>query len=476
MGTGHLIMKKLMVLILSLLISLTLNLIPVKGQQRTQLAAQFDKIISTEFKADEPGGVVLIAQKGKVIYRKAFGMANVELNVPMREEMVFNIASITKQFTAVAILQLAEQGKLSVQDEITKYLPDYPVNGQKLTIENLLTHTAGIPDSAPEAITNLQGKRGLVSLPEIINTFKNRPLHFAPGSKWSYSNNGYMLLGAIIEKVSGVSYPAYLDKHIFKPAGMTQTLFGDDYILIKNRAACYVYSRAESKFLNALNGKVEIAYSAGAIQSTAEDLFKWNQALTSHTLLKAESLAKARAEYKLPDGKGTNYGYGWFIGDIQASPLFEHGGNMGGFMSHAIYLPQEDVYVVVLYNFRAPRLPEFLAGDLAALTINKPFNIRETAIDEAVLKTYVGVYEEGGVERLLTIENGKLSYRRVGANKLNMTPYAKDKFFFENSAIIGEFKRDANNNIISLEVSNKRGISTTVLKRTDKPLPAVRPQ
>jgi CubicO group peptidase (beta-lactamase class C family) len=466
-------MKKLITLFLSLLVSLSLNIIVVKGQHRTQLTAAFDRIISSEFKADEPGGVVLVAEKGKVIYKRAFGMANVELDVPMKEDMVFNIGSITKQFTAVAILQLMAQGKLSLQDEITKYLPDYPVNGQKLTIENLLTHTAGVPDSAPEAVMNLQGKRGLVSLQEIINTFKNRPHNFAPGAKWSYSNNGYMLLGAIIEKVSGVSYPEYLGKYLFKPAGMTQTLFGDDYILIKNRAASYIYSRAESRFLNALNGKVEIAYSAGAIQSTAEDLFKWNQALKSQTLIKEDSLAKARTAYKLPNGKGTNYGYGWFIGNIQASPLVEHGGNMGGFMSHAIYLPQEDVFVAVFYNFRAPRLPEFLAGDLAALTINKPFNIRESALDETLLKTYVGVYEEEGVERLLTVENGKLYYQRVGANKMNMKPYAKDKFFFENTAVIAEFKRDANNNIISLEVSNKRGISSSVLKKTDKPIPVL---
>lgn len=465
-------MKKMLSVLLSSLLSLSFSLIPAKGESQQQLTAAFDRIISSEFKAQDPGGVALIAQKGRIIYKKAFGMANLELNVPMKEEMVFNIASITKQFTAVAILQLMEQGKLSLQDEITKYLPDYPVNGQKVTVENLLTHTAGIPGSAPEAVTSLQGKRSLVSLPEIIATFKNRPLDFPPVTKWNYSNNGYMLLGAIIEKVSGMSYAKYLENNILKPAGMTETLFGDDYIIIKNRAASYVYSRAESRFLNALNGKVEIAYSAGAIQSTAEDLFKWNQALNSYKLIKKESLEKAQTEYKLPSGKGTNYGYGWFIGNIKGSPLVEHGGNMGGFMSHAIYLPQEDVFVGVFYNFRTPtKLPEFLAGDLAALTIGKPFNISEVALDENLLKTYVGVYEEEGVERFITLENGKLYYQRVGANKMNMTPYAKDKFFLENTAVISEFKRDAGNNIVSLELSNKRGISSTVLRRTDKSIP-----
>jgi CubicO group peptidase (beta-lactamase class C family) len=459
-------------LFLSFLASLSFNLILAQGQSQTRLMTEFDRIISSEFKAGEPGGVALIAQSGRIIYKKAFGMANMELNVPMREEMVFNIGSMTKQFTAVAILQLMEQGKLSLQDEITKYLPDYPVNGQKITVEHLLTHTGGIPASEPVAMTRLQGEKRLVTLPEIIATFKNRPLDFAPGTKMIYSNNGYMLLGAIIEKVSGVPYPEYLRKNIFIPAGMTETHFGDDYILIKNRAASYVYSRTESQFLNAHNDKVETAYSAGGIQSTAEDLFKWNQALGSHRLIKKESLEKARSEYKLPNGKGTNYGYGWFIGNIQGSLIVEHGGNMGGFMCHAIYLPREDIYIVLLYNFRAAnRLPEFLAGDLAALAINKPYHIKEIKLDENLLRTYVGVYEEEGVERLITVENGSLYYQRVGANKMIMKPYAKDKFFFDNAAVIAEFKRDANDNIISLFVANKRGVSSSVLRRTTKPIP-----
>jgi CubicO group peptidase (beta-lactamase class C family) len=466
-------MKKIMPLFLFFLVSLSFNLISAFGQSRTQLTAEFDKIISSEFKPEEPGGVVLVAQKGQIIYKKAFGMADMELNVPMKEAMVFNIASITKQFTAVAILQLMEQGKLSLQDEITKYLPDYPTGGQKITVENLLTHTAGIPGSEPAAITRLQGERRWITLPEIINTFKSRPLDFAPGTKMIYSNNGYMLLGAIIEKVSGVSYREYLEKNLFKPAGMTETLFGDDYIIVKNRVPSYIYSRSDSRFFNALNGKVEIAYSAGAIQSTADDLFKWNRALLAHKLIKKESLEKAQTEYKLPNGKATYYGYGWFIGNIHGSPLVEHGGNMGGFMSHAIYLPQEDVFVGVFYNFRVPnRLPEFLAGDLAALAIKKPFNIKEITLDENLLKSYVGVYEEEGVERLITVENGKLYYQRVGANKIIMKPYAKDKFFLDSTAIIAEFKRDASEKITGLFLANKRGVSANLLRRTDKPIPA----
>lgn len=466
-------MKKMLPLILSFLACLSPDVCPANGQSRTRPAPEFDRIASSALKAGGPGGVVLVARKGRVVYQKAFGMANMELGVPMREEMVFNIGSMTKQFTAVAVLQLVERGKLSLQDEVTKYLPDYTAGGQKITVEQLLTHTAGIPASAPEAMTRLQGEKRLVTLQEIIATFKGRPLDFTPGTKWSYSNNGYMLLGAIIEKVSGIPYPEYLEKNLFEPAGMTATHFGDDYKVVRNRAASYIYSRAESQFLNAANDKVETAYSAGAIQSTAEDLFRWNQALLSNKLVTKESLAKARAEYKLPDGQGTHYGYGWFVGNIQGSPMVEHGGNMGGFMSHAIYLPREDVFVVVLYNFRAPdRLPEFLAGDLAALAIGRPYDIREISLDESALRPYAGVYEEGGVERLLTVEGGRLYYQRAGANRLLMKPYAKDKFFFDNTAVVAEFKRDAGGKIVALSLTSKRGISSSTLRRTDKPLPA----
>jgi len=201
-------------------------------------------------------------------------------------------------------------------------------------------------------------------------------------------------------------------------------------------------------------------------------MFKWNQALVTHKLINKESLEKAQTDYKLPDGKGAYYGYGWFVGNIQGSPIAEHGGNMGGFMSHAIYLPREDIYVAVFYNFRDPaRLPEFLAGDLAALAIGKPFNIKETALDENLLRTYVGVYAEEDIERLVTLENGKLYYRRAGGDKLQMKPYAKDKFFFETAAVVAEFKRDADDKIISLSLKNKRGISSSVSKKTDKPIP-----
>jgi CubicO group peptidase (beta-lactamase class C family) len=199
---------------------------------------------------------------------------------------------MTKQFTAVCILQLLEQGKLTLGDEITKYIPDYPVNGQKITIENLLTHTSGIVD--PPGSNALQDQDKKDATPEeIIRSFKNQPLAFTPGTKMVYSNAGYMILGYIIEKVAGMSYAGYLGKYIFTPLGMTHTYYGDNNRIIPNRVPAYIKSR--DGYINFRPGRNP--YAAGTILSTAEDLLKWNQALKAGKLVKKETLEKAFTSY-----------------------------------------------------------------------------------------------------------------------------------------------------------------------------------
>ena len=203
-------------------LGLSITLTNAQNQTDPQLTAAVDKLLAEQFKPNETGCAALVARRGQIIYKKAFGMADLELNVPMQPDMIFRIGSITKQFTAVAILQLMEQGKLSLQDEITKYLPDYPMNGHKITIEHLLTHTSGI-----QSYTGMKDFKELmtkdVKPEELINRFKNQPMEFAPGTKFHYNNSGYFLLGYIIEKITGKTYPQYLEETFFKPLGMTNT-------------------------------------------------------------------------------------------------------------------------------------------------------------------------------------------------------------------------------------------------------------
>ncbi|HYD92214.1 MAG TPA: serine hydrolase domain-containing protein, partial [Flavobacterium sp.] len=266
------------------------------AQQDTKLSAEFDKVMKEQFPSDGPGVTALVSSRGNIIYKKAFGMADVELNVPMRTDHIFRIASITKQFTAVAILQLMEAGKLNLKDEITRFIPDYPMQGATITIEHLLTHTSGIRDFTSIKDTVQRFKMDFTPT-EVISYFQNQPMRFAPGTKYEYSNSNYFLLGYIIEKITGKTYAQYLEDHFFKPLGMANSFYGDDQKLIQNRAAGY--TRGQKGIENAVAISMTQPYAAGAILSTVEDLFKWNQALLSYKLVKKETLEKAFTRYKL---------------------------------------------------------------------------------------------------------------------------------------------------------------------------------
>jgi CubicO group peptidase (beta-lactamase class C family) len=446
-----------------LLIALSGNIVAQTAAQK-QMTAELDKILSTQFKPGETGCAALVAKNGQIIYKKAFGMANLELNVPMQPDMVFRVGSITKQFTAVAILQLMEQGKLSLQDEITKFIPDYPTQAYKITIEHLLTHTSGVKSytNVPEFQKYI---RTDMKPAEVIDMFKNLPMEFAPGTKWNYNNSGYFLLGYIIEKVSGMTYPEYLEKNFFKPLGMTNSLFGSDSKIVKNRA--WGYQPDGDGVKNADMMSMTLPYSAGSVQSTVEDLFRWNQAVHSYKLVKKETIEKAFTEYKLADGKGTKYGYGWMFYEVQGSPTIEHGGAINGYLSNAIYLPKEDVFVAVFSNNNAksPTLGSIL---MAGVAIGKPYNRTEITLDEATLDQYKGVYEnEEGVLREISREGTKLFSQRKGGEKFAVKASEKDKFFFDNSLAILKFNRDASGNVSKIVMDDRGAISEW--KKTNKP-------
>ncbi len=431
------------------------------------MTTEFDKLLSEQFKPDETGCAALVAVKGQVVYRKAFGMANLELNVAMKPEMVFRVGSITKQFTAVAILQLMEQGKLSLQDEITKFIPDYPTHGYKITVEHLLTHTSGI-----KSYTNVPEfgdyRRQDKKPEEVIKIFRNQPMEFAPGTKWNYNNSGYFILGYIIEKVSGLTYQEYIDKNIFKPLGMSSSLYGSDTKIVKNRASGY--QPGSDGVENADMISMSLPYAAGSIQSTVDDLFKWNQALHSYKLLKKETLDKAFKEYILSDGKGTSYGYGWMLKQLQGRPTIEHGGAINGFLCNAIYLPQQDVFVAVFSNNNA-KSPDLVSLKMAAIAIEKPVNMNEIKIDATLLDNYAGVYENSeGVKRTISKEGNQLYSQRQGSQRLEIKPNGRDSFFFDNSLTVITFSRDAAGKITEA-VTDDRGQKVT-WKKTDEKVTA----
>ncbi len=418
-----------------------------------KLAVDYDRMLLDQFKPDETGCAALVAKDGQVIYSKAFGMANLELNVPMQPEMVFRIGSITKQFTAIAILQLMEQGKLSLQDEITKFIPDYPTQAYSITVEHLLTHTSGIKSytNVPDYIKNV---RNDMTPEELVNSFKNLPMEFAPGTRWNYNNSGYVLLGYIIEKVTGKSYADYIQENFFTPLGMTSTCYGSDTKIIKNRA--YGYQRGGEGIVNSDYCSMTQPYAAGSIMSTVGDLFKWHQALYAGKLVKKETLQMALTEYKLKDGRGTGYGYGFFISQLQGSPTVEHGGGIFGYLTASVYLPKEDVFVALFSNSTA-KAPEFTALKMAALAIGKPLQTTGIVLDEAALDQYTGIYvNDAGREVTVKRDGNKLAATMAGSGTRNMYPVEKDKFLVEDAFMYATFNRDAAGKIETF-VSDDRG-------------------
>lgn len=434
-----------------------------------QLTAAFDTLISSVFKPNGPGATAIVSRKGQVIYKKAFGMADLELNVPMNTENIFRIGSITKQFTAVAILQLAEKGKLTLQDDIKKFIPDYPTHGHTITVEHLLTHTSGIKSYTGMAGFEDMMRKDMKPL-EIIDVFKNQPMEFAPGTQYNYNNSGYILLGYIIEKVSGKTYEEYVKENLFTPAGMSNSGYGNEKRIIKNRAVGY--QKPKDDYENAAYLSMTLPYAGGSLISTVEDLWKWNQAVHSFKMVSKASLDKAFTDYKLLNGKPTRYGYGWSFSDVQGSATIEHGGGINGFLTDGIYVPGEDIFVAIFSNCNC-NPPGDLAPKIAALIMGKPYDHKEIPLDEMTAKEYMGVYEnETAEQRIIKATGNKLTSQRSGGNIFKIKPFEKDKFFFENSLSVLQFLRNSKGEIEKAKLIARGDQSNWV--KTNKPIPADR--
>ena len=311
------------------------------------IESKIDQLIVKEFNnTDEPGGVFLVAVEGESIYRKAFGKANLALAVEMTPEQVFQIGSMTKQFTAIAILMLEEQGKLSVEDPISKFLPDYP-NGDAITINQLLTHSSGIKDfTRLKRIAEIAEKE--MTPEEMVAFFKDEPVDFSPGDAFQYNNSGYVLLGYLIELISGETYADFIEKNIFDAIGMEHSYYASDRKVILNRA--YGYHQKSYGFVNKKPISFSIPFSSGALMSTVDDMLKWQNALDQNLLLKPENLAKAFTKKQLRTGEAIEYGYGWHLKDWGETAVQEHGGSIFGFKTMGVYIPGKAIYVIGLSN------------------------------------------------------------------------------------------------------------------------------
>jgi CubicO group peptidase (beta-lactamase class C family) len=378
-----------------------------------EITSDLDAIASSYYPETEPGAAVLVMKDGQVLLRKGYGLADLEQELPIEPDMVFRIGSVTKQFTAAAILLLEEEGKLSIQDDLRKFLPDYPPSDRTITLEHLLTHTSGIR-SYTDMGAFWEKQREDASVDELVAFFRDEPLGFEPGEKYAYNNSGYVLLGAIIEKVSGKTYEAFLREKIFEPLGMTQTSYESASRIIPRRAQGY--SAANGGFQNAEYLSMTLPYSAGALLSTVDDLAKWDRALYGTGLLSQASLDKWWKPFALSNGESTHYGFGWSISSYQGHRVVGHGGGINGFTCHLLRLPEDRVFVTVLTNRNDEKAnPDVVARKLAAAAVGRPIVESTVTLPPQSLARHQGLYRtSSGARYLVTLDSDRLSLRRFG--------------------------------------------------------------
>ncbi len=416
---------------------------PVAASVDQALAARIDAVVAPLYKAGDPGATLIVVKDGKTVLRKAYGMADVAGKVEMRPDATLRLGSITKQFTAVAIMMLADEGKLSVSDPITKFLPDYPTQGKVITVEHLLTHTSGIVSYTGKP--DFRSRTTLdVTVPQMIDYFKNDPIEFTPGTKHVYNNSGYFLLGAIIEKVSGQPYAKFVEQRIFVPLGMTHTAYEGHERATILRAAGHV--RGPSGFVPSPPLSMTQPYAAGSLVSTVDDLAKWDAAISAGKLLKPASWKQAFTAYTLADGKSTDYGYGWGVGKLRGSHAISHGGSINGFSTYATRLPKEKVYVALLSNSGGGLpSPSLVARKAAAVAMGNPFPDHKTiTLDAAALDSVSGSYKiDETTNRVIRRDGDKLVMQRSGRGQVELHAYAPDQFFVKESTDTITFKRNA---------------------------------
>ena len=405
-------MKKIIVLLL----------LPFAITAQKNYPQLLDDYAQAEFKIKDFNGTVLVMQKGKAVYKKAFGLADREWNVANTVNTKYRIGSVTKQFTAACILQLAEQGKLTLDDKLSKYIPNYP-KGDSITTHMLLNHTSGIknytdlPEFWPKAILPL-------SHDSMIALFKNKPLDFSPGSKWKYSNSGYFLLGVIVEKASGKKFDDYLMENVLKKAGLKNTAMDNIDSVLLYRAKGYSKNQQDI-WEHAMLISMEGPYSAGAMFSTVDDLYTWIKALTGNKIISAESLKKMTTPYM------DNYGYGIRIDSLKTHHRFTHNGGIPGFVSHLAFYPDDDICVAVISNNsgNSSQLGIALASIMFDQPVQKPYTPKEVKIDTAIFTKYLGKYIAAGPIELIT-KNGKLYRHRDGSPDIELKPESNTRFFY----------------------------------------------
>jgi CubicO group peptidase (beta-lactamase class C family) len=418
------------------------------------MTAYADKLLDEQkLDRDGPGVTVLVARGEQLLYKGARGMASIELGVPLQPDHLMRIGSVTKQIAAAALLKQIDEGKARLDDPLSKYLPDYP-NGSQITLLQLLNHTSGV-----KSYTGISGymhnpiRRDLTTA-ELVKEFKDQPADFAPGEKWAYNNSGYVLLGAVVEAISGKSWHQSIDDLLLRPAQITSVHYQAGDKLFKGMAQGYT-----------LNGQREVApagllsmtqpHAAGALIANTEGLWRWNQALHGGKLL-----SKASYERMItPEGaaKPHHYGFGIGTGTLRDQTLLSHGGGIHGFGSLLSYVPQSQVTVVILRNSDTSGFAtDLVSRKLAAFAMGEPFPEQTpVAVPAEQLKSAEGLYaREDKQTRTLRLKDGVLQSQRAGSGIAPLVPLGNDRFGIPGSLTELLLERDADGRVVAMRAFN----------------------
>ena len=410
------------------------------SKDSASLTKEIDTYLQAHLNNNHFMGSVLVSRGEEVLLSKGYGMANLEHSVSNTPSTKFRLASVTKQFTATAILKLQEQNLLDVNDSLATYLPKYP-KGKRITIHQLLSHTSGIPNFT--GFEDFQTKKRMrMELDELIAWFKDRPLEFTPGKRQVYSNSGYVLLTKIIETVSNHSYADYLQQHFFKLLEMTNSGYDCPQTILPHRAAGYLFNGEVYKNVDFID--MSIPSGAGGLYSTTEDLYKWSQALDTDAILTQASkdvMFAPKFEKPIGTNKHMYYCYGW-ITDIQrgrAAPRFQRDrqfifldGGVHGFRTHFSRYPDDKVRIIVLSNLETASHFK-IKQDLAAIVFGEAYKLpkkrKAIALDPAILEKYVGQYKFAPNPSLFP-ETSKLVFTVTTDSQRIFVQFRQEKYEF----------------------------------------------
>ena len=414
------------------------------GSQTVQQS--IDELLKAHARQNTFNGTVLVAQHGKLIMQKGYGFQDYKKNQKNDELTLFQVGSITKQFTATLILQLQEKKLLSIRDPLSRFIPDFP-RGDSITIENLLNHTSGIYNYTNDDEFMMSQSSKPIAVLDLIARFKQQPLEFKPGSQYHYSNSGYVLLGYIIEKLSGKTWYQVIREQILTPLQLNHSGFDFKNLIDPHKATGYLKFTTKQQ-VPATIVDSSVSYAAGALYTTAGDLYRWNQALYNHTILSDSSLNSAFTPHL------AKYGYGWVIDSSFGKKVEMHEGGIFGFAGFIARIPADSTCIILIDNTGSPNLAR-IAQDINALLNDQPYDFpklhQEIELDTALLRQYTGEFLLGpGFSLTISMTDGNLFVKPTSQQPTQLFAESKDHFFMKmtNASII--FFRDLNGRINDL--------------------------